>query len=385
MTVSTKNNDDRAAVPSRVNPPFRADHVGSLLRPKALLDLRYAASDDRPSPEAMRAVEDQAIREAVALQEAIGLQSVTDGEFRRESWRSGFVGKVDGFERRPQRATIGTARDASGKTSLLADPPYAAHPLRRTREIVTDDFVFLRSLTRETPKVTLPAPSYMHFFLGDESFSPSAYADRNAYFDDLVAIYGEELASLSAAGCSYVQLDEVVLPALCDATIRAAVEARGDRPEALADAYVGLVNRIVARRPADMTIAMHFCRGNSMGRWLAEGGYDAIAEQAFGETAVDALFLEYDTPRAGTFAPLAHVAPDKTVVLGLVSTKTGELEPVDTLRRRIDEAARYIPLERLCLSPQCGFASRDKGNPITLDDEKRKLERVVTVARAVWG
>ncbi|HUZ72795.1 MAG TPA: 5-methyltetrahydropteroyltriglutamate--homocysteine S-methyltransferase [Stellaceae bacterium] len=382
MTADTQRHDKS---PTRINPPFRADHVGSLLRPKALLDLRYAAPEDRPSPEALRVLEDQAIRDVVSFQESIGLQSVTDGEFRRESWRSGFVSKVDGFERRPQRATVGTARDANGKTSLLADPPYAGRPLRRIREIVTDDFIFLRSLTTRTPKVTLPAPSYMHFFLGEDSFSPSAYDNSSAYFDALVAIYVEELSSLAANGCTYVQLDEVVLPALCDPTIRAAVEARGDRPEALVDSYVGIVNRIVASRPKELTIAMHFCRGNSMGRWLADGGYDYISEKVLGGVAVDALFLEYDTPRAGSFAPLAHVAPDKTVVLGLVSTKTGELESVDTLKRRIDEAARYIPLERLCLSPQCGFASRDKGNPIALDDQKRKLERVVTVARDVWG
>ncbi len=380
--MSPTNHDGR---PIRIDPPFRADHVGSLLRPQALLELRYAPPEARPDPERLRAIEDAAIREAVALQEALGLQSITDGEFRRESWRSGFVSKVDGFERKPQQASLGTARDASGGTSMLGDPPYAARRLRRIREIVTDDFVFLRALTKRTPKVTLPAPSYMHFFLGEGSFNRDVYPDREAYFEDLVEIYATELAALAAAGCRYVQFDEVVLAALCDPNIRAKVAARGDAPEALVHTYVDLVNRIVARRPAGMTIAMHLCRGNSMGRWLAEGGYDYVAETAFAGTAVDALFLEYDTPRAGSFEPLAHVAPDKTVVLGLVSTKTGTPEPADVLKRRIDEAARYVPLERLCLSPQCGFASRDKGNPITLDDQKRKLERVVTVAREVWG
>ncbi|MEE8333283.1 MAG: 5-methyltetrahydropteroyltriglutamate--homocysteine S-methyltransferase [Alphaproteobacteria bacterium] len=372
-----------ATTPTR--PPFRADHVGSLLRPAELLAARYAEGAARPTPEALGALEDKYIPDAIALQERVGLQSVSDGEFRRASFRSPVVGRIDGFTTVPQDPEIGAARDASGGSHALGDAPYAAGKLRRTQPIVAHEFAFLRAHTDRTPKIALPAPSYHFYYRGKDFADPAIYSDAESYLDDLVAIYREELAALAELGATYVQFDEVIQAYMCDPRLRDVLIRRGDDPLKLSALYVDLINRIIEGRPDDMTIAVHFCRGNSMGRWVAEGGYEPIAEIVFGGLAVDALFMEYDTPRAGDFAPLRHVSDDKTVVLGLVGTKEARLESPDALKRRIDEAAKYIPLERLCLSPQCGFASRDKGNPITLEDEIAKLARVVEVAADVWG
>jgi 5-methyltetrahydropteroyltriglutamate--homocysteine methyltransferase len=369
---------------SALNPPFRADHVGSLLRPKELLQARYAEGTFAPTPEQLKALEDKYIPEVIKLQEDVGLQSITDGEYRRESWRAGFVAKVEGFIRVEATAGMGVARNTKGETHVIGAPPFAARKIKRTRRIVADEFLFVRDHTKRTPKVTMPAPSYMHFLRGSACADRAVYPELGAYFDDLVAVYHEELADLAAVGATYVQLDEVWLPGLCDEKIRAQARARGDDPDQLVDLYVGLINRVVAKKPKNMTVAVHFCRGNSMGRWLAEGGYDYVADKVFGGLKVDALFLEYDTERAGTFEPLRHVSPDKTVVLGLVSTKTAQLEPKRELMGRIDQAAKYLPLDRLCLSPQCGFASRDKGNPITVQDEIAKLRLVVETAAEVW-
>ncbi len=371
--------------PAPTRPPFRADHVGSLLRPRELLAARYEEGAARPSPEALSALEDRFIPDAIALQERVGLQSVSDGEFRRGSFRSPVVGRVEGFSTVPQDPEIGVARDASGASHALGDAPFAAGKLRRVRPIVAHEFAFLRAHTKATPKIALPAPSYHFYYLGADFADPAVYPDADLYLDDLVAIYREELAALAALGATYVQFDEVIQAYMCDPRLRDVLVRRGDDPLKLSALYVDLINRVIAGRPDDMTIAVHFCRGNSMGRWVAEGGYEPIAEIVFGGLEVDALFMEYDTPRAGDFAPLRHVSGDKTVVLGLVGTKGGELEDPDALKRRIDEAAKYVPLERLCLSPQCGFASRDLGNPITLDDQIAKLSLVVEVATDIWG
>ena len=362
-------------------PPFRADHVGSLLRPKELLDARYAEGDRKPTADALRAMEDRFIPEAIALQEKVGLQSITDGEFRRASFRSPIVSRVDGFRTVPQDP-VWAARDEDGHSHPLGDAPVAVAKLRRNRGIATDEFTFLKEHTARTPKVALPAPSYHYFYRKPER---TAYAEDADYLEDLVRIYREELAELGALGATYVQFDEVIQAYLCDERIRGILTDRGDDPKALSALYVDLINRIIEGRPDGMTVAVHFCRGNSMGRWVAEGGYDAIAEIVFGGLKADALFLEYDTPRAGDFAPLRYVGGNKTVVLGLVGTKEGTLESRDVLKRRIDEAAKLLPLDRLCLSPQCGFASRDKGNPITADDQIAKLSLVVEVATDVWG
>jgi len=373
----------QAARPTR--PPFRADHVGSLLRPRELLEARYAEGEARPSADALAALEDRLIPDAIALQERVGLHSISDGEFRRASFRSPVVGRVEGFVTVPQDPEIGQAKDATGATHALGDAPYAAGKLRRTQPIVAHEFAFLRAHTARTPKIALPAPSYHFYYRGRDFADPAVYPDAGSYLDDLVAVYRAELAELGRLGATYVQFDEVIQAYMCDPRIRDVLRGRGDDPRKLSALYVDLINRIVAGRPADMTVAVHFCRGNSMGRWVAEGGYEPIAETVFGGLDVDALFMEYDTPRAGDFAPLRFVAGGKTVVLGLVGTKEPALEDAGALKRRIDEAAKYVPLERLCLSPQCGFASRDKGNPITLEDQTAKLALVVQVATDVWG
>ncbi len=365
----------------RTRPPFRADHVGSLLRPAELLTARYAEGAEAPSDDALRALEDRFIPEAIALQEKAGLQSITDGEFRRASFRSPIIARIDGFSTVPQDA-VWAARDEDGHSHPLGDAPVATAKLVRKRGIATDEYVFLKSHTDRTPKICLPAPSYHCFYRPPDA---AAYPDVEEYIDDLVRIYREELFDLAALGARYVQFDEVIQAYMCDDRIRGILRDRGDDPEKLSALYVDLINRIIEGRPEDMTVAVHFCRGNSMGRWVAEGGYDPIAEIVFGGLKADALFMEYDSPRAGDFSPLRYVSEDKTVVLGLVSTKQGTMETPDELKRRIDEAEKYVPLDRLCLSPQCGFASRDKGNPITVGDEIAKLSLVVEVATDIWG
>jgi 5-methyltetrahydropteroyltriglutamate--homocysteine methyltransferase len=362
-----------------VSPPFRADHVGSLLRPQALKDAFRDIRNGAIGKDQYTEILERSIREAVALQEDAGLQSITDGEFRRGSWFLGFVDAVEGL----------TTRDAAfefhGGDQAKFQSAYVEAKLRRVRGIATDEFAFLRTVTKRTPKVTLPAPSLVHLLRGDATVSREAYPDMDEFWADLVAVYKEEIADLAHLGCTYVQLDEVPCAMLCDPAVRASLATAGTDPQSLLDAYIAAANAVVAARPAGMTIAMHLCRGNYKGQWMAEGGYEPVAEKLFNCIAVDALFLEYDTERAGGFEPLRFMPSNKTVVLGLVSTKTPDLEPVDGLMRRIEEASRYVPLERLCISPQCGFASSVGGNPVSVDDERRKLARVVEVAQKVWG
>ncbi len=366
---------------THTKPPFRADHVGSLLRPAELLAARYAEGAEAPTEDALKALEDRHIPDAIALQERAGLQSITDGEFRRGSFRSPVVSQIDGFRTVPQDP-VWAARDEDGHSHPLGDAPVAVAKLQRNRGIATNEFAFLKDRTTRTPKVCLPAPSYHCFYRAPDK---AAYPDPDEYIEDLVRIYREELGALAALGARYVQFDEVIQAYLCDERIRGVVRSRGDDPDRLSRLYVKMINRIIAGRPDDMTVAVHFCRGNSMGRWVAEGGYDPVSEIVFGGLEADALFMEYDSPRAGDFGPLRHVPDGKVVVLGLVSTKTGEMEDKDGLKRRIDEAAAFVSLDRLCLSPQCGFASRDKGNPVTVDDEIAKLGLVVEIATDVWG
>jgi 5-methyltetrahydropteroyltriglutamate--homocysteine methyltransferase len=362
-------------------PPFRADHVGSLLRPAELIDARYAAGAAKPSEAQLKEMEDRFIPDAIALQEKVGLQSITDGEFRRGSFRSPVVSRIDGFKTVPQDP-VWAARDSDGHSHPLGDAPVAVARLQRNRGIATDEFAFLKDHTSRTPKVCLPAPSYHYFYRAPDE---GPYPDPDEYVEDLIRIYREELAELAGMGARYVQFDEVIQAYLCDERIRGVVRSRGDDPDRLSQLYVDMINRIIEGRPDDMTVAVHFCRGNSMGRWVAEGGYDPVSEIVFGGLQADALFMEYDSPRAGDFGPLRHVPDGKVVVLGLVSTKSGALESKDDLKRRIDEATAFVPLDCLCLSPQCGFASRDKGNPVTVEDEIAKLSLVVEVATDVWG
>jgi 5-methyltetrahydropteroyltriglutamate--homocysteine methyltransferase len=360
-------------------PPFRADHVGSLLRPQALKDAFRDHHAGRLTDEEFRAIQDRCIREAVTMQEQVGLRAITDGEFRLGSWFLGFVDAIEGL------TTRNAPFDFRGGGQARFQTAFVEGRLRRVRGITTHEFSSLRTMTGRTPKVTMPAPSLVHFLRGDMAVSRQAYPDLAEFWADLTAIYAQELSELGRLGCSYVQLDEVPCAMLCDPDLRAAAAAGGENPDALLDTYIAAANQAIAGRPNGMTIAMHLCRGNYKGQWMAAGGYEPVAEKLFNGTAVDAFFLEYDTERAGSFEPLRYMPTGKMVVLGLVSSKTAELEPLDTLRRRIDAASRYVPLERLAISPQCGFASSVGGNPLTIEDQRRKLARVVEAAEQVWG
>lgn len=352
-------------------PPFRAEHIGSLLRPARLLQDRALADD--------------CVAEAIRWQERLGLRVVTDGEFRRESWRLGFVSKVAGFARAEAFGNVDLQRDDAGNVMRVGSAPVAVTRIRRTGPIVADEVAFALGKTRCTVKATLPAPSYLHYPRGRNCVDPDVYPDLDVFFDDVVRVYVEELAALHAVGGRYLQLDEVAQTLLCDDGLRDAVRARGDDPEQLIDLYIALINRVVRARPAGMTVGVHMCRGNAMGKWIAAGGYERIAEKAFNRLEVDAFFLEYDSERAGGFEPLRFMPKGRHVVLGLVSTKRAALESKDELKRRIGEATRYVPLENLSISPQCGFASHQTGSPLTFADQEAKLKLVVQTAREVWG
>ena len=364
-------------------PPFRVDHVGSFLRPERLLAAAREAKAGKLDQASYRAIQDESIRHIVAFQEGLGLQAITDGEFRRRSWSAGFIDAVEGFGLR--EGALGF-RDESGYLGV-APSPYAKSRLRRNKPIVTGDYAFLKSLVgTAVAKVTMPSPDVMHFFLGPRAVDETVYPDIEVFYDDLAQIYRDEIELLEANGCTYLQLDNTALPCNCDERGRAQVRERGEDPDALTARYAKLINQALDGRPQHMFVSMHLCRGNLKGAWMAEGGYEPIAEVLFGEARIDAFFLEYDTPRAGDFQPLRFVPENTGVILGLVSTKTPQLESEDELKRRIDDAAKYVPLERLGISPQCGFSSGGgRGQPITQDDTKAKIELLQRVARDVWG
>lgn len=362
------------------NPPFRADHIGSLLRPQPLRQaFRDRAAGKLNDTDFARA-QDDAVRAAVTMQQEAGLGVVTDGEFRRGSYWGRFVERMDGFVIKP--ADFKFRNDAGGEVAFTA--PYAAGKIGRSRPLAVDEFVALRDMTSATPKVTMPAPSTMHFYRCSDFADPAAYRDADAFFADLAAIYQGEMRALADAGCRYVQLDEVAIAMLCDGTIRAQVTAMGQDPDALIARYTDAINDAVAGAPPGMAIGVHVCRGNLKGHYLAQGGYDTAAERFFAGANVTHFLLEYDTPRAGDFAPLRFVPKGKGVVLGLVSSKTPELESLDLLKRRTDEAARHVDLARLAISPQCGFASTVTGNPLTEADQRAKLRLLVDAAEAIW-
>jgi 5-methyltetrahydropteroyltriglutamate--homocysteine methyltransferase len=367
---------------SKINPPFRADHVGSLLRPRALLEARQRYQDKEISREALREIEDQHINEVIQKQEAVGLQSVTDGEFRRAFFHLDFLEQLDGVTVTGSIAASSDALDTVGFT-----PPKLSvtGKLRHVKTIQVDDFNYLKSQVTRTPKVSIPSPTMVHFRGGRKAIDIEAYPDMDEFFEDLAQCYRDEINVLYQAGCRYIQMDDTNLAYLCDPKMRAGALERGDDPNDLPRAYAALINSVIDGRPNDLTVGVHLCRGNFRSKWFAEGGYDPIAEVLFNELHVDAYFLEYDDERSGDFRPLRFVPNDKTVVLGLITTKSPEMESRSDLIRRIEEAGQYMPLENMCLSPQCGFSSTLHGNEISEDDQWAKLELVVKTAVDVWG
>ena len=364
--------------------PFRADHVGSLLRPPELKRAREQVKQGTLSKERLREVEDRAIRDAVALQEGAGLQAVTDGEFRRAFWHVDFLTGFDGIVATQGQYAL-KFHGEGGAESETRSMMVVKAKVRRSHPVMLEPFRFLKTSTRRTAKLCIPAPTYLHMRGGCKVVDAQAYPDIEEFWSDIIRAYREEIRDLVAAGCTYLQIDDVSFACLCDETIRAQVRRDGEDPHDLPAKYVQVINSLIAERPPSLAVTMHTCRGNHASMWMAEGGYDAVAETLFSGAAVDGFFLEYDSERAGGFEPLRFMPKNKKVVLGLVSTKTPRLERKDDLKRRIDAASKYVPLENLCLSPQCGFASSEVGNKLTEDEERRKLELVVEVAREVWG
>ena len=370
---------------ARPKPPFRADHVGSLLRPARLKEARVAFEKGTLPREELSEIEDQAIRDVVKLQEEVGLRGVTDGEFRRREWHMDFLKSFANVREVPSKIKL-HFHSAEGENEVTPPSLRIEGKLGRPKGIFVEHFKFVKSVAHATAKQTIPSPTIMHFRGGRGAVDRTAYPEMDAFFADLARVYSEEIHDLGAAGCRYLQIDDTNFAYLCDPVLRKQVrETIGEDPEKLPATYIKLINEAIAKRPADMAVCMHICRGNNQSAWLAEGGYDPVAEQVFSETRIDGFFLEYDTPRAGDFKPLRFVPKGKVVVLGLVTTKLPALERKDELKRRIDEAAKYVPLEQLCISPQCGFSSTIEGNKVTVADEIAKLRLVVDVAREVWG
>ena len=362
-----------------MTPPFRADQVGSLLRPPELREARVRARGGEISAQALRETEDRAIREAIAQQEAIGLQAVTDGEFRRDWWHVDFLTGFAGVEAYAAPLVVGFKHSAEQPPMLRVTAP-----VRRHRPIFVESFRFLQAATARTAKQTIPAPAMLHMRPGRAGISRNAYPDLREFWWDVARAYREEIRDLAAAGCRYLQLDDTSFAYLCDPEFRASMVKRGDDPKQLARAYAEAINAALAERPAGMAVTLHTCRGNFKSTWVASGGYEPVVETMFC-AHVDGFFMEFDSERAGDFAPLRYAPRGKKVVLGLVTTKVGALEDKDTLKRRIEAAAKYVPLEDLCLSPQCGFSSTHHGNLLSYAEQWRKLERIVEVAREVWG
>ena len=364
-------------------PPFRADHVGSLLRPPELKEAREKRKSGAISAADLKAVEERSIRDAVALQEAAGLESVTDGELRRAFWHVDFLTGFEGIVATQGQYALKFHGD-DGAESETRSMMVVNSKVRRTKPVAVEHFRFLKQATKKTAKLCIPAPTYLHMRGGRRVVNEKAYPDVEEFWSDITQAYREEIAALAKAGLEYLQIDDVSFACLCDEGIRAQVKRDGEDAAKLPLTYSRIISGLLEGRPQNLAVTMHTCRGNHASMWMAEGGYDAVAEAVF-QTAVDGFFLEYDTARAGGFAPLRFVPKGKKVVLGLVSTKRPELEDRAALKRRVDEAAKYVPLENLCLSPQCGFASSEVGNKLTADDQKRKLELVVETAREVWG
>lgn len=376
---------ERSGGGARECAPFRADHVGSLVRPPELIEARAAQSRGELSREALQEVQHAAIREVVRRQEEIGLEAVTDGEFNRGSWQTDFVLKIANVEPAEPRISV-RFHSEKGETQGRPHTARVTGKVSRPRPIFVDDFKFLRSVAHAAPKITLPSPTVLHFRGGREGISAEAYPSLEMFYQDLARVYREEIADLAAAGCRYLQLDEVNLAYLCDPVLREDVRRNiGEDPTILPRTYARLINEAIRGRPGDMVVCLHLCRGNFAGNWMASGGYEPVAQVLFNEIAVDGYFLEYDSDRAGGFEPLRLAPRGKRVVLGLVTTKKPRLETREELLRRIEEASRFLPLEQLCLSPQCGFASGIAGATMSSAEQFAKLARIVEVAREVWG
>src|SRR3954468_2973489 len=368
----------------RVQPPFRADHVGSLLRPRKLLDARDAFAAGRIDAGELRAVEDEAIADVVRMQEGVGLQSATDGEFRLASWHMDFIYQLGGISRAQDDIKV-QFRNPEGTIEFTPAALHVDARVRLERTIFGDDFQYLKSLTTNVPKQTIPSPSMVHYRGGAAAIDPQVYASQDEFWSDLTAAYADQGGGMAELGCTYLQFDDTSLAYLNDPRQRQMMAERGEDADHLHLSYIRHINEALAGRPDGMAVTTHMCRGNFRSSWVAEGGYDFVAEALFGELAVDGFFLETDAPRRGGLEPLRFVPDGKLVVLGLVTTKRGELESRDELKRRIDEASQYVPLEQLCLSPQCGFSSTVEGYVLSYDEEVEKLRLIVEVAEEVWG
>jgi 5-methyltetrahydropteroyltriglutamate--homocysteine methyltransferase len=370
------------AISVRNRAPFRADHVGSLLRPPALREARAKRALGEISAEALREVENDCIRKAIAKQESIGLRAATDGEYRRAYWHFDFMEGLEGVSLVTPEKMVEFKGGVMLPKSLQVNAKIAWH-----KPVMVDDFRFVNATVKTAiAKQTIPSPSVLHFRGGRQAIDPSIYPDLDGFFADLGAAYHGAVRSFAKAGCKYLQLDEVNIAYLCDPEQIEGLKARGEHVEGLLETYGNMINTAIAGRPDDMVVTMHLCRGNFRSTWVAQGGYEPVAEVLFNHVGVDAYFMEYDTERAGGFEPLRLVPRGhKIVVLGIMTSKTGELESADALKRRIDAASKFLPLEQLALSPQCGFASTEEGNLLTEDQQWRKLERCVEVATDVWG
>ena len=368
-----------------VTPPFRADHVGSFLRPKRLAEAREQHQAGKLDDAGLRQVEDECIREVVKRQEEAGLRGITDGEFRRTFFHVDFLERLAGVTVTYGEFVAAFRKDDGTEVGFRPPTMHVEEPIRHVAPIQGADYEFLAGVVTQTPKVSIPAPSMLHFRGGRQAISQKVYPDLEDFYQDLAAAYRAEIADLAARGCRYLQLDDTNLAYLCDPKIRERTKARGDDPDALTHLYCRLVNEAIRERPNDMTVCVHLCRGNFKSAWVAEGGYEPVAEILFNEMAIDGFFLEYDDERSGDFAPLRFMPEGKRVVLGLMSSKRPAVESKAELQQRIEEASRYVPLEQCALSHQCGFSSTAHGNELAEDDQWRKLARCVEVAEEVWG
>ena len=364
---------------SRLKPPFRADQVGSLLRPERLATARHQALEGKISGEALKAIQDECIADAVEKQEALGLKAVTDGEFRRDAWQWDFLCGLEGVEQREE--DWGVAFQSGHAPRSV----YTFGKISNPGGVFVEGFKYLKSLASVTSKLTIPSPAMMYHRAGRRAIDADVYPGNNAFFEDIAVAYAEEVHLLGDAGCTYLQFDDTSYAMMCDQNVRQNIKERGDDPDDLIEVYGATIGKATKDRPSDMAVTVHMCRGNHMSNWIAEGGYEPVAEKMFNAVDVDGYFMEWDTDRAGGFEPLRFVPDGKVVVLGLITSKFPELEDKDDIKRRIDEAAQYVPLENLCLSPQCGFASTHHGNKLTEDEQFKKLALIVEIAEDVWG